>query len=105
MRQTTGLKNRTAVFHGRDHRRRHIGTEVTHPRMFDNRRYELTDNVSITKGRHSIRFGVDGNITPSRQLRETFMAGRYDFKSLADFNAGKISRYRGTCQRTAIPIR
>ena len=82
-----------------------IGTEVTHPRMFDNRRYEGTDNVSVTKGRHSIRFGVDGNITPSRQQRETFMAGRYDFKSLADFNAGKISRYRGTIRPTATPIR
>jgi len=80
-----------------------IGTEVTHPRMFDNRRYELTDNISITKGRHSIRFGVDGNITPSRQLRETFMAGRYDFKSLADFNAGKISRYRGTVPTNGDP--
>jgi Tfp pilus assembly protein FimT len=80
-----------------------IGTEVTHPRMFDNRRYELTDNVSITRGRHSIRFGVDGNITPSRQQRETFMAGRYDFKSLADFNAGKISRYRGTVATNGDP--
>ncbi len=80
-----------------------FGTEVTHPRMFDNRRFELTDNVSITKGRHSIRFGVDGNITPSREQRETFMAGRYDFKSLADFNAGKISRYRGTVPTNGDP--
>jgi len=80
-----------------------IGTEVTHPRMFDNKRYEVTDNVSITKGRHSIRFGVDGNITPSRQLRETFMAGRYDFKSLADFNAGKIARYRITLPTNGDP--
>jgi hypothetical protein len=80
-----------------------LGTEVTHPRMFDNKRYELTDNVSITKGRHSIRFGVDGNITPSRQERETFMAGRYDFKSLADFNAGKIARYRGTLDTSGNP--
>jgi hypothetical protein len=80
-----------------------LGTEVTHPRMFDNRRYELTDNVSVTKGRHSIRFGVDGNITPSRQERETFMAGRYDFKSLADFNAGKIARYRGTIATSGDP--
>jgi carboxypeptidase family protein len=80
-----------------------IGTEVTHPRMFDNRRYEGTDNVSVTKGRHSIRFGIDGNVTPSRQQRETFMAGRYDFKSLADFNAGKISRYRGTLVTSGDP--
>lgn len=80
-----------------------IGTEVTHPRLFDNRRYEATDNVSVVKGRHSIRFGVDGNITPSRQERETFMAGRYDFKSLADFNAGTIARYRGTLPTNGDP--
>jgi hypothetical protein len=73
-----------------------IGGEVAHPRIFDNYRYELTDNVSVTKGRHSLRFGVDSNLTPAKQERETFEAGRYDFKSLADFNIGKIGRYRGT---------
>ncbi|HZD95335.1 MAG TPA: TonB-dependent receptor, partial [Candidatus Sulfotelmatobacter sp.] len=80
-----------------------IGTEATHPRLFDNRRYELTDNVSVMKGGHSLRFGVDTNITPSRQQRETFMAGRYDFKSLSDFVAGKISRYRGTVATNGDP--
>src|SRR5258707_2097034 len=80
-----------------------LGTEVTHPRLFDNERYEVTDNVSITKGRHSIRFGVDSNVTPEKQERETFMAGRYDFKSLSDFNAGKISRYRGTIATNGDP--
>ena len=80
-----------------------IGTEVTHPRLFDNTRYEATDNVSVSRGGHSLRFGVDSNITPSRQQRETFMAGRYDFKSLADFNIGKISRYRGTVPTNGDP--
>ncbi len=80
-----------------------FGSEVTHPRLFDNSRYEVTDNVSVTKGRHSMRFGVDGNLTPARQQRETFMAGRYDFKSLADFNIGKIARYRGTVPTNGDP--
>ncbi|HEX7286148.1 MAG TPA: carboxypeptidase regulatory-like domain-containing protein [Candidatus Angelobacter sp.] len=80
-----------------------IGSEVTHPRLFDNKRYELTNNVSVTRGRHSIRFGVDGNLTPARQQREQLMAGRYDFKSLADFNAGKISRYRGVVPTNGDP--
>ncbi|HEY6968617.1 MAG TPA: TonB-dependent receptor [Candidatus Angelobacter sp.] len=80
-----------------------IGSEVTHPRLFDNIRYELTDIVSLTKGRHSLRFGVDTNVTPSRQQREQLMAGRYDFKSLADFIAGKISRYRGTIDTSGNP--
>ena len=73
-----------------------IGGEASHPRMFDNTRYEITDNLSITKGRHSFRVGVDSNITPSSSARENFMSGRYDFKSLSDFVAGKVSRYRGT---------
>jgi hypothetical protein len=73
-----------------------IGGEVSHPRMFDNSRYEVTDNLSITKGRHSLRVGVDFNFTPASSARENFMSGRYDFKSLSDFMAGKVSRYRGT---------
>ena len=77
-----------------------IGGEVAHPRIFDNNRYELTDNVSLTKGRHSLRFGVDSNLTPAKQERETFEAGRYDFKSLADFNIGKIGRFRATVPRS-----
>jgi hypothetical protein len=80
-----------------------LGTEITHPRLFDNKRYEVTDNVSVSKGGHSLRFGVDSNITPSRQQREQLMAGRYDFKSLADFNAGKISRYRGVVASSGDP--
>ncbi|HET9838204.1 MAG TPA: carboxypeptidase regulatory-like domain-containing protein [Candidatus Angelobacter sp.] len=80
-----------------------LGTEVTHPRLFDNKRYEATDNVSVTTGGHSIRFGVDSNVTPSRQQREQLMAGRYDFKSLADFNAGKIARYRGVVATNGDP--
>ena len=73
-----------------------IGGEVAHPRIFDNYRYEGTDNVSVTHGRHSLRFGVDSNTTPAKQERETFEAGRYDFKSLSDFIAGKIGRFRAT---------
>jgi len=80
-----------------------IGGEVSHPRVFDNTRYELTDNVSITKGRHSVRFGVDSNFSPAHEQRETFTAGRYDFKSLSDFNAGKVTRYRGTISTAADP--
>src|SRR6266700_1653103 len=80
-----------------------IGGEVSHPRVFDNTRYELTDNVSITKGRHSVRFGVDSNFSPAHEQRETFTAGRYDFKSLSDFNAGQVTRYRGTISTAADP--
>jgi hypothetical protein len=73
-----------------------IGADGSRPRLFDNTRYETTDNVSITKGRHSIRFGVDSNITPESMERELNVSGRYDFTSLANYLAGTISRYRQT---------
>ncbi|HEX7960577.1 MAG TPA: carboxypeptidase regulatory-like domain-containing protein, partial [Terriglobales bacterium] len=72
------------------------GADGSRPRIFDNTRYELTDNLSLTKGKHAIRFGVDSNTEPERMERELNFQGRYDFKSLADFNAGKIARYRAT---------
>ena len=39
---------------------------------------------------------MDANLTPSRQQRESNIIGRYDFTSLANYNARIISRYRQT---------
>jgi hypothetical protein len=45
---------------------------------------------------HRLRFGFDFNLTPARQKRESNIQGRYDFSSLADYQAGRINRYRQT---------
>jgi hypothetical protein len=73
-----------------------LGGDSGRPRAFDATRYEVTDNLSWTVGRHRARFGFDINFNDVQQSREDNIQGRYDYKSLADFVAGKISRYRQT---------
>ena len=73
-----------------------LGGDSGRPRAFDTTRYEASDNVTATWGDHRVRFGFDYNRNDVRQLREDNIQGRYDFKSLSDFNSGKINRYRQT---------
>jgi hypothetical protein len=73
-----------------------LGGDSGRPRTFETTRYELTDQVTTNVGLHRLRLGVDYNLNDVRQQREDNIQGRYDFKSLADYNAGKISRYRQT---------
>jgi hypothetical protein len=73
-----------------------LGGDPGRPRAFDSTRYELTDNLNSMFGRHRLRFGADVNRNDVRQSREDNIQGRYDYKSLADYIAGKISRYRQT---------
>lgn len=73
-----------------------LGGDSGRPRTFETTRYELTDQVTTNVGLHRLRLGVDYNSNDVRQQREDNIQGRYDFKSLADYNAGKISRYRQT---------
>src|SRR5262249_51210542 len=73
-----------------------LGGDSGRPRAFDTTRYELTDTVTATWGDHRVRFGFDYNLNDVRQMREDNIQGRYDFKSLADYVAGRINRYRQT---------
>jgi Carboxypeptidase regulatory-like domain len=73
-----------------------LGGDSGRPRAYDSTRYELTDNVSATRGAHWLRFGLDFNVNDVQQQREDNIQGRYDYRSLADFLAGSISRYRQT---------
>ena len=52
--------------------------------------------MSATLGAHWLRFGVDLNVNDVQQQREDNIQGRYDYKSLDDFLAGRISRFRQT---------
>ena len=73
-----------------------LGGDAGRPRAFDSTRYELSDNLTATTGAHRVRVGFDWNVNDVRQSREDNIQGRYDYKSLADYVAGKISRYRQT---------
>jgi hypothetical protein len=73
-----------------------IGGDAARPRVFEASRYQVADNLNVMLERHRVRFGFDLNYTPARQKRESNIQGRYDFSSLADYEAGRISRYRQT---------
>jgi len=73
-----------------------IGGDSGRPRAFETTRYEATDTLTATWGAHRLRFGFDYNRNNVAQQREDNIQGRYDFKSLSDYIAGKIGRYRQT---------
>ena len=73
-----------------------IGGDGARPRVFEAARYQVADNLNVMLERHRVRFGFDVNVTPARQKRESNIQGRYDFSSLADYQAGRINRYRQT---------
>jgi hypothetical protein len=73
-----------------------VGGDSGRPRFFEARRLQFVDNLTRVSGAHELRAGVDINITPARQQRESNIIGRYDFTSLANYVARNISRYRQT---------
>ncbi len=73
-----------------------FGSDFDRPRFFEAHRFQITDSLTAVRRRHELRAGIDANITPSRQQQEGRILGRYDFTSLANYKAGKISRFRQT---------
>ena len=73
-----------------------IGGDTGRPRIFNNRRTQVSDTLTLSKGRHQVRAGVDVNLTYAEQQRESNTLGRFDYTSLANYLAGTISRYRQT---------
>jgi len=52
-----------------------LGTEVTHPRMFDNKPLRIDRQCQPYQGRHSIRFGVDAtSLLPARSAKHSWPA-------------------------------
>ncbi len=73
-----------------------LGGDSGRPRAYHTTRYEVTDQLNLTWGFNRVRFGFDYNVNDVGQKREDNIQGRYDFKSLADYMARKVSRYRQT---------
>jgi hypothetical protein len=66
--------------------------------IYEATRYQFIDNISWTKGRHSLKFGIDFNHSPERQQRETNYGGQYTFATLTDYLAalgGDKSKFLG----------
>jgi hypothetical protein len=73
-----------------------LGGDSGRPRRYSSSRYQVQDHFSVSSGRHTARVGFDANLIHFEQRREANLQGRYDFKSLADYVAGKFDRFRQT---------
>jgi len=68
--------------------------------IYDATRIEVLDNLTWTRANHTLKFGVDFNVSPGKQQRETNYGGVYSFKTLSDYLAAlagdttKIQRYQ-----------
>ena len=73
-----------------------LGGDTGRPRTFNNRRTQVSDNFTWVRGAHQLRVGADLNFTYAEQQRESNTLGRFDYRSLADYVAARINRYRQT---------
>ncbi|MFN7919708.1 MAG: carboxypeptidase regulatory-like domain-containing protein [Bryobacteraceae bacterium] len=68
--------------------------------IYEATRAEVIDNLTWTRGRHTVKAGFDLNFSPQRQQRETNYGGVYTFRTLSDYLAAvagdnsKINRYQ-----------
>jgi hypothetical protein len=84
-----------------------LGGDTARPRLFDTRRIEFADNVTVNSGAHHLRFGFDTNINRASQQRESNTQARWDFETrvnggvlvadgLQNYLANRPRRYRQT---------
>jgi hypothetical protein len=59
-----------------------LGTNIFLPNLTILRRYEFADNVTMVRGRHTIKFGADELLRGNHTESHTFMPGRFVFGSL-----------------------
>lgn len=60
--------------------------------FFQNRK-QVTDNLSIQRGKHFVKFGVDLNFTNLNEFFASNARGLFNFASLADFDARKPNNF------------
>jgi len=84
-----------------------LGGDTARPRLFEARRIELADNITVISGAHHWRFGFDTNINRASQQRESNTQARWDFETrvnngalvadgLQNYLAVRPRRYRQT---------
>jgi hypothetical protein len=79
-----------------------IGGSKNGTYIYNATRYQVLDTMTWTHSRHTVKAGVDLNLSPQQQQRETNYGGVYTFTTLADYlaavagNSSKINRYQQT---------
>jgi hypothetical protein len=59
-----------------------LGTNIFLPSITILRRYEFADNLTVTRGRHTLKFGADEVLRGNHTSSHTFFPGRFVFGSL-----------------------
>lgn len=62
-----------------------IGGSNSRPRIFNTTRYQITDTLSVTSGKHRVKLGFDVNINRWEAQRVTNGKGTWRFNSLQDY--------------------
>jgi hypothetical protein len=73
-----------------------LGGNSTAPHHYTSNDAQFSDDLALTRGGSTLRVGGFFAYDPARDFREPFLNGRFDFNSLADFNAGNIRRFQQT---------
>jgi Carboxypeptidase regulatory-like domain/TonB dependent receptor-like, beta-barrel len=84
-----------------------LGGDTARPRLFNARRIDLADNLTVNSSAHHLRFGFDTNINRASQQRESNTQARWDFETrvnggalvadgLQNYLAVRPRRYRQT---------
>jgi len=61
-----------------------LGTNIFLPNLTILRRYEFADNLTMVRGHHTIKFGVDELLRGNHTESHTFLPGRFVFGTLPD---------------------
>lgn len=70
-----------------------LGRNNFSPRETTLKRYQFIDNVSYTRGTHSLKTGIDVNIENILNFFPGLFGGQYTFNSLADFANRRPARF------------
>ncbi len=79
-----------------------LGTQIFLPSLTITRRYEFADNLTMTRGRHSMKFGGYGLIRGNHTESHTFFPGRFVFGSLTGALLSPCLASPASCGLTAV---
>ena len=73
-----------------------LGGNSLSPHRYSSDRFQISESVSINRGRRLFQVGGEFAYDPVEEEHEANLNGRYDFNSLADFLADQPRRYQQT---------
>jgi hypothetical protein len=73
-----------------------LGGNGLGPHIYTSNQLQLSDTLSITRGGASVDVGADFAYSPAYEQQEANLNGRFDYNSLADYEAHLPRRYQQT---------